>query len=78
MSRDTFKAKGEPQYYQLTEDQVCAIRNAWLDLCASKEHFESEEQFTGVGTDELAAACKGSVEELEKEFPFLLKEIEDE
>ena len=62
----------------LTSDQVDAITHAWLDLCASKEHFESEEQFIGVGADELAAACKGSVEELEKEFPFLLKEIEDE
>ena len=76
MSRDTFKAKGEPQYYQLTKDQVCAIRNAWLDLCVSTKHFETEDQ--SWLRSELAVACKGSVEELEKEFPFLLKEIEGE
>jgi hypothetical protein len=62
----------------LTSDQVDAITHAWLDLCASKEHFESEEQFTGVGADELAVACTDSVEELEKEFPFLLEGVEDE
>ena len=61
----------------LTIDQVDAITHAWLDLCASKEHFESEEQFTGVGADELAVACTDSVEELEKEFPFLLEGVED-
>ena len=62
----------------LTSDQVDAITHAWLDLCASKEHFESEEQFTGVGADELAVACTDSVEELEKEFPFLVEGVEDE
>ena len=62
----------------LTIDQIDAITHAWLDLCAMKEHLESEEQFTGVGADELAVACKDSVEELEKEFPFLLEGVEDE
>ena len=62
----------------LTSDQVDAITHAWLDLCASKDHFESEEQFTGVGADELAVACTDSVEELEKVFPFLLEGVEDE
>ena len=61
----------------LTSDQVDAITHAWLDLCASKDHFESEEQFTGVGADELAVACTDSVEELEKEFPFLIEGVED-
>jgi hypothetical protein len=61
----------------LTSDQVDAITHAWLDLCASKDHFESEEQFTGVGADELAVACTDSLEELEKEFPFLLEGVED-
>ena len=60
-----------------TSEQIDAITHAWLDLCASKEHFESEEQFTGVGADELAVACTDSVEELEKEFPFLLEGVED-
>jgi len=62
----------------LTKEQIDAITHAWLDLCASKVHFESEEQFTGVGADELAVACTDSVEELEKEFPFLLEGVEDE
>ena len=59
----------------LTSEQIDAITHAWLDLCASKEHFESEEQFTGVGADELAVACTDSGEELEKEFPFLMEEV---
>jgi len=62
----------------MTPEQIDAITHAWLDLCASKEHFESEEQFTGVGADELAVACTDSVEELEKTFPFLLEGVEDE
>ena len=62
----------------LTSDQVDAITHAWLDLCAGKEQFESDDQFTGVGADELAVACRDSVEELEKTFPFLLEGVEDE
>ena len=62
----------------LTSDQVDAIRNAWLDLCAIKEHLDAPDEFVGVGADELLAACEGSIEELEQEFPFLLEEIEDE
>ena len=63
----------------LTIDQVDAITHAWLDLCASKEHFEGEDEFVGVGAGELAVACRDSVKELEKEFPFLLEGVvEDE
>ena len=62
----------------LTNEQIEAITHAWLDLCASKEHFEGEDEFVGVGADELAVACTDSVEELEKEFPFLLEGVEDE
>jgi hypothetical protein len=62
----------------LTIDQVDAITHAWLDLCASKEQFESDDQFKGVGADELAIACRDSIEELEREFPFLLEGVEDE
>ena len=58
----------------LTVGQVDAITHAWLDLCASWEQFESEEQFTGVGADELAVACFDSIKELETAFPFLLEE----
>jgi hypothetical protein len=61
----------------LTSDQVDAITHAWLDLCASKEHFEGDEEFVGVGADELAVACSDSIEELEKEFPFLLGVMDD-
>ena len=77
MSRDIFKAKGEASHL-LTSDQVDAITHAWLDLCASWDQFESEEQFTGVGADELAVACFDSIKELEKAFPFLLEGVEDE
>lgn len=77
MSRDTFKAKGEASH-PLTSDQVDAITHAWLDLCASKEHFEGEDEFVGVGADELAVACTDSLEELETAFPFLLEGVEDE
>mgnify|MGYP003661639683 CR=1 FL=1 len=62
---------------ELTSKQVDAITHAWLDLSASKEHFQSEEQFTGVGADELAEACTDSVEELEKEFPFLMENADE-
>jgi|TARA_R110002050_G_scaffold152193_1_gene279566 hypothetical protein len=62
----------------LTSEQIDAITHAWLDLCASKEHFEAEDQFTGVGADELAVACTDSVEELEQAFPFLLEGVKDE
>ena len=59
----------------LTSEQVDAITHAWLDLCASKEQFESEVYRHGV---ELATACRDSVEELETAFPFLLEGVEDE
>jgi len=62
----------------MTPEQIDAITHAWLDLCASKEQFESDDQFTGVGADELAIACRDSIEELEKTFPFLLEGVEDE
>jgi hypothetical protein len=60
----------------LTTEQVEAITHAWLDLCASKEHFEGDDEFVGVGANELAVACKDSVEELEKAFPFLMEGVE--
>ena len=61
----------------LTSDQADAIRNAWLDLCAIKEHLDAPDEFIGVGAEELLAACEGSIEELEQEFPFLLEGVED-
>ena len=62
----------------MNDKQIDAIRNAWLDLCASKEHFESDDEFVGVGADELTVACTNSIEELEQAFPFLLQEDTDE
>ena len=62
----------------LTSEQIDAITHAWLDLCAIKEHFDAPDEFVGIGADELKAACKGSIEELEQEFPFLLEGVEDE
>ena len=62
----------------LTIDQVDAITHAWLDLIAMTAHLEGEDEFVGVGADELALACKDSVEELEKAFPFLLEDVETE
>tara|TARA_R110002051_G_scaffold61354_2_gene112458 strand:+ start:18007 stop:18231 length:225 start_codon:yes stop_codon:yes gene_type:complete len=61
----------------LTEDQVDAITHAWLDLCAIKEHLDAPDEFIGVGAGELLVVCEGSIEELEKEFPFLLEGVED-
>jgi|TARA_R110000824_G_scaffold76878_1_gene194702 hypothetical protein len=58
----------------MTDKQIDAIRNAWLDLCASKEHFDSDNEFVGVGADELAVACTDSIKDLENAFPFLLQE----
>jgi hypothetical protein len=62
---------------KLTSDQVDAITHAWLDLCAMKEHLDAPDEFVGVGADELAVACRDSIEELEREFPFLLEGVED-
>jgi hypothetical protein len=62
----------------MTPEQIDAITHAWLDLCAIKEHFDAPDEFVGIGADELKAACEGSIEELEQEFPFLLEGVEDE
>jgi len=61
----------------LTSDQVDAITHAWLDLCACKEHLDAPDEFIGCGAEELLVACEDSVEELEKEFPFLLDVMGD-
>ena len=58
----------------LTSEQVDAITHAWLDLCASKQHFGGViNSVRQVEADELAVACRDSVEELETEFPFLME-----
>jgi hypothetical protein len=73
MNKDTLK---EPcRCHRLSIDQLDAITHVHLDLCLIKEHFEGEDQFVGVGAGELAIACQGSIEVLEKEFSFLLERI---
>jgi hypothetical protein len=62
----------------LTGEQVDAITHAWLDLCASKKEFEFLSEWQMTEARELAVACRDSVEELEKAFPFLLEGVEDE
>ena len=60
----------------LTSEQVDAITHAWLDLCASKQHFKGTiNSVRQVGADELAVACRDSVEELETAFPFLMEGV---
>jgi len=59
-------------------DQVNALTHTSLDLRAVIEHLEAPDEFVGVGASELSVACKDSLEELEKAFPFLLEEVEDE
>ena len=73
MNPKTWQRLRKRETSNLTSEQVDAITHAWLDLCASKEHFEGEDEFVGVGADELAVACEDSIEELEQAFPFLLE-----
>ena len=69
----------------LTSEQVDAITNAWLDLSATSEmlngdrlSFVSCSPIDRRAWQEMSVAAKDSVEELEKEFPFLLEGVEDE
>ena len=64
----------------LTSNQIDAIHNARLDLCASKEQFENDAAWVNAdnGVGELAIACRDSIIELEKAFPFLTEDNTDE
>jgi hypothetical protein len=63
---------------KMNEDQQAAIRNAWLDMTAHITNYDKTAPFkTIVGTHivseyEVYAAMKDSIEDLEREFPFLL------
>ena len=72
MSRDTFKAKGEP--HQLTKAQVSAITCAHLD-CVAASNLPTNHN---IDLDGLAEAAGNSAEELEQAFPFLIEEVSDE
>tara|TARA_Y100001951_G_C11192415_1_gene212326 strand:- start:107 stop:337 length:231 start_codon:yes stop_codon:yes gene_type:complete len=62
----------------LSDDQVDAITNAWLDLCATSEMLNGGSPIDRRAWQEMSVATKDSVEELEKEFPFLLEGVEDD
>ena len=62
----------------LSDDQVDAITNAWLDLCATSEMLNGDSPIDRRAWQEMSVATKDSVEELEKEFPFLLEGVEDD
>ena len=77
MNPKTWQRLRKRETSNLTSEQADAITNAWLDLCAIREHFDAPDEFVGIGADELKEACEGSIEELEQEFPFLLEDVED-
>ena len=77
MNPKTWQRLRKRETSNLTSEQADAITNAWLDLCAIREHFDAPDEFVGIGADELKEACEGSIEELEQEFPFLLEAVED-
>ena len=77
MNPKTWQRLRKRETSNLTSEQADAITNAWLDLCAIREHFDAPDEFVGIGADELKEACEGSTEELEQEFPFLLEAVED-
>ncbi len=54
----------------LTDEQVSAITNAWLDCCATADIDNPNTDLGG-----LAEAAGYSAEELEQAFPFLIEEV---
>ena len=62
----------------MTPEQIDAITHAWLDLSATSEMLNSDSPIDRRAWQEMSVATKDSVEELEKEFPFLLEGVEDE
>ena len=62
----------------LTNNQVEAITHAWLDLSATSDMLNGDNPIDRRAWQEMSVATKDSVEELEKEFPFLMEDVEDE
>ena len=78
MSRDIFKAKGESL---LTSEQVDAITYAYMDICAIDKviNDDSWDNFrVGRAIAEVAEAVVQTKIDLEKAFPFLIEDVEDE
>ena len=61
----------------LTSDQVDAITHAWLDLSATSEMLNGDSPIDKRAWQEMSVATKDSVEELEKEFPFLMENADE-
>ena len=74
MSRNTFEAKGESL---LTSEQVDAITYAYMDICAT-EKFLNGDPLDGRACNEIAEAVPLTKADLEKAFPFLIEDVEDE
>jgi hypothetical protein len=55
----------------LTDEQVSAITNAWLDCLAASNAPDDH----NIDLDGLAEAAGNSAEELEAAFPFLIEEV---
>jgi len=62
----------------LTSEQVDAITNAWIDLSATSDMLNGDDPIDRRAWQEVSVATKDSMEELEKEFPFLIQDINDE
>ena len=76
MSRDTFKAKGESL---LTSEQVDAITYAYLDVKAANKMMDEVWRGNRIRAEaELYEATNQTKVDLEKAFPFLIEEVEDE
>ena len=76
MSRNTFEAKGESR---LTSEQVEAITYAYMDIVASNKLMDEVWRGNRIQAEsELYEATNQTKVDLEKAFPFLIKDIEDE
>jgi hypothetical protein len=62
----------------LTSKQVEALTNVWLDLSATSDLLNGESPIDRRAWEEIGAAAKESVKEIEKEFPFLMEPVKDE
>ena len=61
----------------LTHDQTEAVSYAYLDICATDKILNNEET-DAKAISEVGEAVVATKADLEKAFPWLLEEIEDE
>jgi hypothetical protein len=61
----------------LTPEQVNAITYAYMDICAT-EKFLNGDPLDGRACNEIAEAVPLTKADLEKAFPFLIEDVEDE